>query len=67
MTISNARCAEVKIRNGIGRCDQVGGLLVGDQPVAVIHVPVELFLERDHAGAEAVVFLAGGGGGELLG
>ena len=59
--------AQVQVRNGSGRCDQVGGLLIGEQAIPVIHVPVELFLKRDHPAADALVFLAGSGSGELLG
>ena len=59
--------AELEVRNGSGRCDQVGGLLIGEQAVPVVHIPVELFLKRDHPATDALVFLPGSGGGKLLG
>ena len=67
MTISKARWPSLRFGTDAGRCDQVGGLLIGEQAVPVVHIPVELFLKRDHPAADALVFLTSGGGGELLG
>lgn len=56
-----------KIRNGFWRCDQLNRLLVRNEFVPLVHVPVEFFLKGDHPATDAPVFLAGGGGGEFLG
>ena len=59
MTISNARCPSFRFGTVPGAAIKLGGLLIGEQPIPVIDVPVELFLERDHPGADALVFLRG--------
>ena len=56
----------MKVRNGPGRCHKLRGLFIGEQPVPVVHVPVELLLKRDHPTANALIVLTSGGGGELL-
>ena len=54
-TISNARSPNLNIRNGPGRCHQLRRFLIGDEPVPVVDVPVQLLLQCDHPPADALM------------
>ena len=47
---------KIDIRNGPWLRDQASGFVVGKQPVSVVNVPVELFLQGDHPSPNAYIF-----------
>ena len=52
--------AKIDIRSGPMLRDKASGFIVGEQAVPVVHIPIQLLLERDHLAADPGVVGAGG-------